>query len=49
MPSAFATLIAARTMLSAITATVTVAPLTISTAGRSDGAEWPMASTSRPT
>ena len=48
-PSARATRIAERTILSAITVTVTVAPLTMSTAGRADGASWLMFSTSRPT
>ena len=36
-------------MLSAITVTVTVAPLTMSTVGRSDGAWWLSFKTSRPT
>jgi hypothetical protein len=49
IPSACATRTAERTMLSAITVTVTVAPLTMSTGGRSEGAAWLSFRTSRPT
>ena len=48
-PIVRATRRADRTMLSAITVTVTVAPLTISTVGRSAAAPWERWMTSRPT